>query len=42
MVDDFKAYLTSISFDKIPRDTNKAIDATKTIGSLVVMPSSAS
>lgn len=41
MVDDFKAYFTTITFEKIPRDNNRAADAMATIASLVIMPSNA-
>ena len=35
MVDDFKKYFTMITFEQIPRQENKAVDAMATIASLL-------
>lgn len=40
MIDDFKQYFTTITFEKIPRVNNKVVDAMMTIRSLLDMPHS--
>lgn len=38
MVDSFKQYFTGVTFEKIPRENNKATDAMEIIGSLLDIP----
>lgn len=38
MVEEFKQYFSHITFEKIPRQQNKAVDVMAIVGSLLDMP----